>query len=371
MQSHNPPWKSETKTLVPGAPAEFFDFVPLTGPGGGRVVVDFFTMVITGTITVATAAWDGRDVPRLFQLLTVEQRDGRQRWNLSGYKSRIASIKYNGIEQHQEHGNVAIGAAQAIDLRLIIPMSKRYARRPKDFALPADCFKKIAVSFAALANAQTGTTVLSAASLQCYVLAEWHEEGSIEIKSEDIIKSADFHSNTQCKLSTQGVVHDLDIVLENTTAGGAAVTAITDVRIEDLGIPTLTRQDHTHSYRVKRGYGASGPTTPATERFLEPVLEVKQLPVITACPETSVTDGRLVDQMKIDVGGGVAGLSAITREIVEHSQSLFQMVVAKYGLDARTVKIKTAGKTKTSLGDWGSKREQMYMPWKMALAARR
>src|SRR5262245_44613115 len=116
------PFKSETKAVVMGQPMEFFDFVPLRGPNGGRVCVDRFIVVVTGVITVATALWDGRDVCRLFAQILVEQRDGGGRWNLSGFKSRMASIYCNGIDEHQEHGNVAIGAGQAIDFRLIIPM---------------------------------------------------------------------------------------------------------------------------------------------------------------------------------------------------------------------------------------------------------
>jgi hypothetical protein len=360
--SHNPPWKSETKTINPGSPIDFYDFVQLTGPKGGRVVIDQFILVVTGTITVATALWNGADVPRLFALINVEQRDGRLRWSLSGYKSRIMSIHLNGIEAHQEHGNVAVGAGQAIDLRLVIPMAKPFTRRAKDWSLPADALKKINVVMAPLGSAQTGTTVLSAASLSCYVLAEWHEEDNVEFKSEDLIKSVDFNSNTQAKIALTGVVHDLLVVKEGTTAGGDVITAITDARIEDLGTPVLTRQDLAHSYRRKRNYGASGPTTPATERFLEPNQSGMMLPVIAADPETSAFDGKLVESMKLDVGTGTTGLAAITREIVEKSQALTHNTAGRFGVNLGNVRTKTAGKTKRSRGEW-AKRPLLVLPW--------
>lgn len=335
--AHWPTYKSDTKPVNPGSYTEYFDFVPLVAPDGGRIVVDKFILVIVGVITVATTAWDGRDVCRLAGLIAVEKRDGRLRWSLSGYKSRIASIKYNGIEEHQEHAAVAVGAAQAIQLRLIIPMRKNYTRRPNDFSLPADAFKKITVTWAALASAQTSTTVLSAATLNAYILAEWHSENKVEFKTDDIVKSVDFNSPTQARTALSGVLHDLDVVKEDLTAGGAIVTAITDARIEDLGTPLLTFGDLQHSYTVKRRIAPSGAVTPGTERFLDPIREGKDLPVMTADGATSPWDGRIVDSLKLDVGTGLAGCSIITREVVDKSQTDYNATLARYNIDPKSV----------------------------------
>ncbi len=365
--SHYTPWKSETKPLNPGSTLDLFDFIPLRGPKGGRVVADKLLIRVIGTITVATAAWDGRDVCRLFAGILVEQRDSKQRWNLSGYKSRIESIKLNGIEEHIEHGNVAVGAGQAIDYQLIIPMKKRFVVRGKDFSLPADVFRKMSFNFAPLANAQTGTTVLSAASLNIYVLVEWHEEMNLEFKAEDVVKSTDFNSNTQAKLALNGVVHDLDIVLENTTAGGAVVSAITDARIEDLGTPVLTFQDLIKVHTIRRQTAPSGPATPATERYLDPVRELKDLPMISAGGDTSLWDGLLVNSMKLDVSGGTSGLSAITREVVPKSQANVNTAIANFNVNPKTVRMKTAGKTRRGLGDGWNTRQKLVGVWSAPL----
>lgn len=335
--SHWPEYKSDAKPVNPGSFTEFFDFVPLVAPDGGRVVIDKLILCVQGTITVATALWDGRDVARLFGLCTVEKRDGRLRWSMSGYKSRLASIKYNGIDEHQEHGNVAIGAAQAVSLRLIIPMRKNFTRRPNDFALPADAFKKVTCTWNALANAQTGTTVLSAATLTAYILVEWHSESKVEFKCDDLVKSVDFTSPTQVRTSLSGVLHDFDVCKEDTTAGGALVTAITDARIEDLGTPILTFGDLQHSYTAKRKIAPSGAVTPATERFLDPVREGKLLPVMTADSATSPWDGRIVDSLKADFGTGLAGASIITREVVDKSQADYQATVQRYNIDPASI----------------------------------
>lgn len=365
--SHNPPFKSDTRAVTLGTTLDLFDFVPLLGPGGGRVVVDKFIICITGTLTVATAAWSGLDVPRLMSLITVEQRDGKQRWNLSGYKSRLASIYYNGIEEYLEHAQVAVGASQTIDLRLIIPMAKRKIRRGKDFALPADLFRKVTLNFATLGGAATGTAVLSAPSLNVYILAEWHEETSVEFKAEDVIKSVDFNSNTQAKLALSGAVHDLFVCKEDTTSGGAVITAITDARIEDLGTPVLTRQDLVASYTWKRQLSPTASGGLAGERFGEPVREGKVLPIIAADTDTSLWEGRVVETMKIDVGTGLAGLSAVSREVTEKSQANYNATVARFGVDPRIVRMKTESKTRRGLGDGWTKREQLVGTWSAPL----
>ena len=336
--SHWPEYKSDTKPVNPGSYTEYFDFVPLVAPDGGRLIIDKFIICIQGTITVATGTWDGRDVARLLALVAVEKRDGRLRWSASGYKSRLASIKYNGIEEHQEHASVVVGAAQPISLRLIIPMRKNYTRRPNDFALPADAFKKITLTWNALANAQTTSSLLSAATLIAYILVEWHSENKVEFKVDDLVKSVDFNSATQARTSLSGVLHDLDVCREDTTPGGSLVTAITDARIEDLGTPLLTYGDLQHSYTAKRKVAPSGAGTPGTERFLDPVRLGMLLPVMTADYMTSPWDGKIVDSLKLDISNpGAGGLSIISREVVDKSQTDYNATMQRYAIDPKTV----------------------------------
>jgi hypothetical protein len=351
---HLPPLKSEQKDWSPGATLEFADFVGPKGSDGKRVCIDRFVVRVTGVITVAGAAFDGRDVCRLLQNIVVEQRDGRHRWNLTGFKSRIASIKYNGIDRHDEHADIAIAAGATVDFRIVIPMAKRFTRRPKDYSLPADLFRKITINCASLAGAATGATVLSANDLDVYVLAEFHEEDAdeaIEAKSEDTVKAIDFTSNTQVRATLSGAVHDMDIVRETTTAGGGLITGITDARVDDLGIPQLTRSDLKHSYTERRGIAPSALTTGA-ERFNDPWRGGTALAIITATPETSVWDGKVVESAKVDVGTGAAGLALITREILDKSQSNFNTAAATWNAQASTARAKTASKSKRELSNW-------------------
>lgn len=365
--SHNPPWKSEIKPYAPGQTSEFSDFVPVMGPAGGRVVVDEFILRIVGTVTVGTAAWDGRDVPRLVQFLSVDKRDNRSRWQLSGAKSRFASILLNGIRRHLEHGNVAVASNQTVDLSLIIPMAKRFVVRPKDFSLPADLFRKISVTWASLAQAQTGTTVLTAPTLNAYILANWHEENNVEFKAEDMVRSVDFASNTQGRLTPGGAIHDLFLMRETAgggvAGGGDVITALTDVRIEDLQTPTLTRQDLLAAYTTKRNLGNTLSTAVGAEVYGEPAREGRMLPIVVADDETSLWDARVVENCKIDVGTGVAGLAAVWREVVPKSEADYRTTLANFGLTADDLRMKTAGKSRRGFKEGWTPRQARVGVW--------
>ena len=344
--SHYSPYKSESKPYSSGSPVEFTNFVQPKGPNGGRTVITRFVVCVTGTITVATGTWDGRDVPRIMSRITVEKKDSRQRWGLSGARSRIASIYFGGIDRHIEHGTVAIGASQAVDLRLTIPMSKRYSRKPDAYALPADLLGKVVIDWDTLANAASGTAVLSAQALHCYILAHWYEERAehgFRFHCDDFVKSLDFTSQTEAKLFPSGPVQDLLIHKTGTTAGGGeSLAAITDARIEDLGIPILTAADLKQDYRFKRQLGNSGPTTPATERFLDPVIENKVIPVIVSDEDTKQMDGKILESFKLTVGTGVASSMVIYRELSPHSEADFAAQLADSGLKPSDLEIETA-----------------------------
>lgn len=352
--THLPPQISKTENVILGKSVKFFGF-PTRGPGQGILVLDALVVVVKGTITVGTALWDGRDVCKLIQRVQIQQRSGKvTRWNLQGDEGRIAAIKYGGIRKWHEHTNVAVGAGQAINLYYRIPMSKRFARRGKDFALPAHELEFVNITWNTLATAATATTVLSADSLQAYILAEWHEEDNVEIKSVDIVTSQQLTSATQGYLQAQGVVHDLDIFKSGTTGGGGeSLAAITNITVPEMGIEPMTPLDLTDHYRIKRELQPVGfAATPGTEQVLEPTLESTQkaLPVVTATEKTAVWDGAVVDKYRVNITGGTAGCVAITREIVPKPEASIVRAVDLFKIPPGAQPyMKTEGKTRRGL----------------------
>jgi hypothetical protein len=357
--SHYVPFPSPQKDWQASGNEEFADFVQARGPTNGRNIIKGFTICVDGTITVAGAVWDGRDVARLFDGIIVETRSGSLRWSVSGAASRLASIYFNGIDKHQEHADVAVGAAQTIALRLYIPMEKRFTFRGKDFGLPADVFKAVKLNYASLAQAATGATVLTVPALKVKVLAEYDEESNVEFKSEDMVKSVNFTSDTQVTVKLIGAAHDVFIhrpAAAAGTVGGEVITAITDATSDELGIPRLTRADYLHSYTMKRGIAPSGPTTGA-DRFSDPFRAGKAMPILAADENTSLWDGKIVETATFTVGTGAAGLRLVTREVLGKNDANFNAQAATYDVDVSGLRVKTAGKTRRGLGQGWSKRQ--------------
>lgn len=363
---HLPPFKSKQEDFAAGGRVEFEGFVPPRAGRGGRVVIDGFWIRIFGTITVGVANWDGRDVARLIQHIAIETRSGRQRWSLSGFKTRIMSMLINGADRHVEHADVAVGAGAAVDLLLYVPMEKRFLVRGTDFSLAADVFSKVVINWNSLAGAQTGATTLAADSLDCYVLAKWHEENAVEVKAEDSIKSLNFPSQTQCTVKLTGALHDAIIVRENTTAAGGLITGITTVRCDELGIPPHERVDLLRWYREKRALGNTGDGAIGTERFNDPFVDGQAMPLIVADDDTSLWSGKVVEQAKFDLGAGAADLALVTREVLPKSEADFNAQAAQFGIDPKSLRMKTMGKSRRSLDKWG-KREKQVGVWSAPL----
>lgn len=366
---HLPPIRSKQEDFIVGSTVEFDNWVPPRGGAGGRNVIRGFFLKLFGTITVATADFDGRDVARLIARVAVQDRSGRLRWALSGASTRLATILYCGIERHIEHATIAQGAGAAVSLMLYIPMAKPRVVRGEDFALPADVLDKVIVTFNSYASAATGATVLSAADLDCYILADLREEHNVEIKSEDAVKSVNFQGTTQAQVKLSGTVHDAFIAREAAaagTAGGESVSTLEDLRCDELNIPPQKNADLKAWYTHKFGYGNTSNSATAGEVYKDPFRAGQALAFIIADEDTSVWDGKVVTDAKIDLGTGAAGLSLVTREVLPKSQENFNAQAAQFGINPDVLRAKTAGKTNRDIGAYG-KRAKQVMPFSAPL----
>lgn len=356
MQGLNLPFRSEVKDFIAGSAVELGEFVPLRGPNGGRVVIDDLIVRITGVITVATAAWNGYDVPRLIQTVTVEESGSLLRWSTSGLFARYAAEQFCGEDYVIDHANVAVGAAQAIDVSLMIPFEKPNQVRPKDTSMASDMFRKITINPASLAQAQTGTTVLSAPALKVYVLATWHEEESaLELKVVDQVTAGLFSSTEEARVMCQGPIHDLFLARQASTAGGDVVSAITDVRVDELNIPLMTRTDLIAYHTYKRRLGNTGIAGAGAEYRRSLVRSGFVLPIIASNKETSTWDGRVVKSIKLNATSAPAGCSYVMRQILPRDQNSTNMQFTQFGSTDEQIdstRVKTEGKSKRDLKNW-------------------
>lgn len=368
MSSQLLPSKSSAANVVLGGFLDFNDFVPIFGPGGGRMVIRHLVIRVQGTITVAGALWDGRDAWRLFSLINVENKTNKQRWTLDGAMSRNASVMFQGTDNHVENASVAIGASQVVDFEFVIPFEKRYAKNPKDFCLPADRMKKIGLTFNSLAQCVSGATVLSAPALSCYVFAVTDEEFSLEHKLEDSVSSTDFTSPVSGRLSLNGVLFDMFIAKKGQTIAGSELTAgITDVRCEDLGTSTIPVRDLRTIYRLDRKLGNTGVSAIGAEVRSDPVFEGKVIPVFVSDDNQSFADGRMADQLKFDFGGaGLVNGTMVIRQLLPNDKDAIRATNALYGVGDVPLLVKTKGKTKTKVQNWSLK-ELNFAPMKSPL----
>lgn len=365
----NQPIKSNTVSLTPGQPANFTEFANLRGPDFDRVVIDRIWIRIFGVITVATAAWNGADVARILSGVSVDSNANNSRWNLTGLKSRLASFHFNGEDAVVEHANVAVGAAQAIDYFLCIPMTKRFIFRGKDVSMPADMLKQVLLQVNTLGAMQTGTTVLSAATLQATLLLDWHEESSLELKTEDQVASQEFGSAIEARIMCSGPLHDVLLCREASTAGGDVVTAVTDIQCAELGLPTISRQELVAVHRYKRKLGNTSLTQGAEVRY-SPVTAGLVIPILSSDDETSIFAGKVVKSALFKCAGTPANSALIYRQILPRDTSTIQQQLTTFGVtadEANNIRIKTKGKSKQHPLQW-TKREAMFLPTSLPLA---
>lgn len=323
------PWKAGTS--IP-----FADFAPTEGPNGGRVVWDAVKIRIFGTIdTSAAGAWDGRDLHRLMSLITLEKRDGRNRWVFTGEDSRNMAIYLMGIENWIEHPTIAASSGDAVvDLWHVIPLALFKRENPFEFSLPGDMFRQLIIQCNSLTGAASGTAVLSDDKLQVQVFVEWHEETAyVDHKVDIVCKATDFTSQTQARLSLSGLLQDCLLTCPDGTAGGgAAITGITNIRCEDLSTPVLDRATYKQMFTRKRHLGPTGGSAVAAERFHDPVRDDKVLPFIVADEFTAPWDGKLLTTAKIDLGAGQASLRVLTLEVVAKSESDYNRIASDHGV---------------------------------------
>lgn len=341
-----------------GKPVTFQNWIGKEGPNGGRLVIDYFDIYVEGTITVADANWPGEDVARIVSNIRIEQKDGTVRYALAGDLSRVQTYATLGAPATFEHADVAIGALAPVAYCWQVCMRKPYAHTPGDFALAVEEFKRIVIDTNTLANAvgPTGATTLTVPSLTFYVVANVREEFDVRIKCTDVVAYEDFKSTTQGKFTIGGKIHDL-ILHAARVDGGASLANLTDVNIDALNFPTLTRLELLMDYRRKRDAGNNLSTTQAaqlrSDPFVFPGAAEKASAVLLHDHETSAWAGKIIDDtILVKCTNTVASLRGITRVVVPTSQEARNRTLALYGLTPAALRVATDAKSSRDVADW-------------------
>lgn len=341
---------------VMGQPVNFANWMDPVGPNGGRQVIDYFNIYVTGSFTVAAATWAGEDVARICANIRVEQHDSVVRQALGGDRSRIWTYACLGAPAVFEHADVGVGAAAPISYVWQVCMRKPKMHTPGDFSLPVEEFKRIVLDVNTLGDAGSAAT-LTVPSLTFYVIAHVREEFDVRIKCTDEVNLEDFKSTTQGMFTIGGRPQDL-IVHVRGADGGASLAGLTDVRIDTINFPTLLKNpDLLTSYRIKRDAGNNLSTTQAaqlrSDPFVFPAATEKAVAVLLHDAETSAWSGRVVpNQMKVDMTNTVASPGAIIRRVVPTSQQARNRTLSIYKLSPDQLRVATDAKSSRDIKDW-------------------
>jgi hypothetical protein len=362
---HTRVYKSAKQSYVAGSVLEFHGFVPRFGPRGGRNVIDGFELVAEMTdINCDAATVEGEDCYRVWKRIRVEQVGGIVRWNLRGDESRVALYQLEGAERVREHADIADADNQSLTFSCYIPMSKRFAKRPADFALPADLLHKVSIECADASELSLGSAVVTIDSGRYYVVAHTHEEFDVELKCEDEVKAAPFPSTDGITLKVGGRLQDL-MVFARGASGGAAMANFTDVRVEELIPVALTRDAELQRPFLRDRYNVENGTTDGASIRNEPAAGDLAVPVIWTDEDTSPFDGPIMDEAIVYATNSVASCIAIYRVVKPLSGQVAQGVLNAYGLSASDFRVKTEGKSKREAARWRGREDELaYMPKK-------
>lgn len=360
-------YKSPSQTHVASGTLKFpGNWIPNVGPNGGRVVIDSLEPVYNLTdITCATTATEGEDTYRAFESVVVEQVDGVQRYNLQGDALRIFLYDALGADRVHENADLAASANQNLVYSAVLPLSKRFSKRPADFALPAELLKEVRIGCAKTdvtgLGVGTGTVTITAANV--YLLAHCHEEMSIELKSVDAVGSTSFPSTSGVTLKIGGRLQNLHIYARG-VSGGASATGLTELRVDQILPDNLLRNpDLLLPYLRARGAAMNdAQAADGAAVHNDPAAAGRSIPVLFTTEDTSVFDGPVVDDVIVRVvGGSLASAIAIHRAVLPRSAQIEAAVMARHGLSPEDFRTKTKAKSKRDSDRWDDE-EWAFMP---------
>ncbi len=358
-------YKSTPKAFIDSAPLHFKNWVPRTGPNGRRLVIDTFWLVFDATaLTVAGTAVEGEDVYRVFKRIEVEQVGGRKRWNLRGDETRLALYQLLPSNRVPEFADIAIAAGQAIQARIPIPMAKHYGKRGRDFALPAELLAKVTIEAASLSEVGVGGGTVSAVTATYYIIAECHEEESVELHAEDEVRSQPFTNTSGGQLVVQGKLQALGIFARG-ASGGASLANFTDIRIDQMLPDTFAKADLTDLFAAKRGCARNLQSTDGGAVRNNPFTLATPLaiPVLWEDEETRVFDGPAKDEVTVRMTNTVADTIAVMRVVTPKSEAVARAVSSRHGIARGDWSMKTKKGSRKRQASWARRGgDALFMP---------
>ncbi len=362
-------FKSPAQNWVSGATLDFKQFVETRGPRGGRIVIDTLILHAQLSITVAAATSQGEDHYRVFKAVTVEEINGCRRLNgVRGDALRIISFAHMGSDQTHEHADFAAGGPTTVNFTCAIPLSKRYAHEPGDYAMAAEMLQRVSIECADATDLSLGAVVWTTNSGTYWVIAECHEEFDLVQHMQDEWIMRDFASTSATELLLQypkGRIQDLYLYVRGAN-GGQTLANLTDVYVEHLmPRPLLKDPDLKTFYARMRGEAQNSVATQGDPLTTCPFVgsTIRATAVLLATGTKSF-EGPERDQALVRITESAAlpaAASVIARIVYPRDPKVEEGLARRYGKSLKG--FRTASKTRRGVADWRAD-YRAYLPAK-------
>lgn len=352
-RSPSQPYAATSKLNFP------LDFLPRTGPRGGRNVIEKIHIQTALAITTQAAnTIVGADMANFNQLIRITDSVG-PRFYMTGAEARITEHLELFGAVPDDPATHAASTTQTDTFDQFIHFSQQEsARRRWDFAMPVDDIKGGQVEITCPTAAQVFQTG-SGATINggTYTLfVHCREEWDVEMHSRDVREFVPQQINNAMSVNFGGSLLRQMIIFKDAQGGGTDLSSlITDITIEPLQLIQIPRA-------VLRQLALNRVPVKTAQ---DPVFSSKCLPIVV--PRT---DAKQSDFVAIPAGLLIRATSTLTLpfDIIVHRiapKDLRVMTDAavENRVDPREQpRVKTAGKSQTNPNSWG--KASSFLPLK-------
>lgn len=350
-------FKSTPQPWADGANLDFSGFWETRGPRGGRMVIVGIALHAIVQVDVTVGALQGEDIYRIFDAVTVEQKDGVRRLNnMPGDALRIASFAVNGRERTHEHADVAVGNNAVITATAYVPLAKPFAYEPGDFCLATEMLNLISLRCARAAQMSIGGATVAIDSGSYYVVLECIEQMGLVQHAVDewIVRDFASVSATELELNVGGRIHDALLYIPGGD-GGQSLANLDEAMVEHV-MPQFLKRDPELKQFYARARGACTNALSATGAALSTdpfVQSTQRAAAIILSTGTKAFEGKALSQatVRLRLSANLPGVPRLLLRVVKpRSEAARQGIVSKYKPTGSY--IHTEGRTQREPGRW-------------------
>lgn len=351
-------YRSQTITLTAGSVQTIpLDFLPTVGPDGDRLVIERIILKsevqvdTDGSTTVAQGGWAA-----FVQRVRMMDQAG-EFLNLTGPELRAFHWAENGRQSFPDPAAIAISQSNSTrTIRLVYDAAPKVrAKRPWDYAIPADNLVTGQIEITAATASQIGTgggTTIDSHTITLVVECRTEEGNEIHVRRE--LRSVEPPSLLDMYLPINGAVCRTAFLFKYADAAtGAATQDATSVTIDAAGISQIATADLQAIFCAdgKQDSGA-GNTLSTADPFAQTTAKAVLL-------LWARKDGKIDEclphngQILVRLVGNTITSNRLLYELVQPNTAMSTRVERARAGGSNDLRLKTEGKTMRNPRAWG------------------